>query len=453
MKNKIFQSLLALSLLTGITGCEKRLDIDPVNSIREEDALKTSADVEALLVGAYSDMGDADLYGGSMYILSELMAAGNEVAWWGTFQTYGQVYNHNITVNNAQVANMWMSAYKVINDCNTVLANLNLVVEDRRDKVEGEAKFIRGTVYFDLVRLFAKPWNQGNPTVNDGVPIILTPTKIPLTEENKKARAKVAEVYAQVIQDLLDAESLLGGHRKYTDFFASSEVASAMLARVYLQKGDYPNAAEAADKVISSDVWTLEPTYYDDVFPYDSDNEAKVMTNTTEDVFAIQVTNTAGTNDFFTFYYYRGDITVEPAFFDLFEPDDERQYMYDGDGYIYKYTMQYSNVHIIRLAEMYLTRAEANFREGTAIGAEPVDDVNIIRGRVGLGGYDIADLTLDNIILERKLELALEGFNLQDIKRTEGAAGITSWDSPKLVFPIPDRERKVNTLLTQNDGY
>jgi hypothetical protein len=103
---------------------------------------------------------------------------------------------------------------------------------------------------------------------------------------------------------------------------------------------------------------------------------------------------------------------------------------------------------------MYLIRAEANFRLLPAApvgGITPLADINRIRNRAGLTG--LATATLANILNERKLELAFEGFNLHDIKRLQGAVGSLAWNSPKLIFPIPDREIRVNKNLVQNTGY
>ena len=81
---------------------------------------------------------------------------------------------------------------------------MDLVVDAEKDRVEGEAKFIRGSVYFDLVRMYAKAWNDGDPNSNEGVPLILTPTNL-ITDSNKVKRNTVAQVYAQAISDLTDA--------------------------------------------------------------------------------------------------------------------------------------------------------------------------------------------------------------------------------------------------------
>jgi hypothetical protein len=122
------------------------------------------------------------------------------------------------------------------------------------------------------------------------------------------------------------------------------------------------------------------------------------------------------------------------------------------------------NITVMRLAEMYLTRAEANFRiTGSLVpgvgGATPEADVNQIRERASL--LPLADVTLADILKERRNELIFEGSLHLDTKRNEvtttgvSVNGITSvpWNSPRFVFPIPDRECKVNDKLTQNEGY
>lgn len=453
MKNNSFILIIAAFTLLIATSCEKQLDIDPTQSIDENQALLTSSDVEAALVGTYSDLGDGDVYGGTLFVGGELLASSTELNWSGTYQTLTQIYNKLIPVDNAQVRDIWTDSYQTINDVNNVLNALDIVDDNKKDKVEGEAKFIRGSLYFDLVRLFAKPWNDGDPSANDGVPIVLEPTRAPLGDKDQKPRAKVSEVYAQVISDLTDAEGLLP---EENGFFASKFVAAAMLSRVYLQKGDYEKAAAAASRVIESQLFELTLTYLD-AFPYDPDRPSSVIGNTREDIFAIQVTESQGTNSFNTFFspVSRGDIDISQDYLDTYESGDDRLNIYYDDGALRtgKFDMFYAAVHIIRLAEMYLTRAEANFRLGTAVGDTPANDMNIVRARVNLPPYSDADLTLDLILTERNHELAFEGLTLGDKKRTETAVGPLPWNSPRLVFPIPDRERKVNPNLTQNEGY
>ena len=103
------------------------------------------------------------------------------------------------------------------------------------------------------------------------------------------------------------------------------------------------------------------------------------------------------------------------------------------------------------LQKCILIRAESNFRMGTSVGDTPLNDVNRIRVRAQLA--PLATVTLADILLERKLELAFEGFSLDDVKRLHLNVGTLAWNSPKLIFPIPKREIIVNNNLTQNQGY
>lgn len=453
MQKKII-NIFFTAALSFLFSCTKQLDTQPTGSIDENTALKTSKDVEVALVGAYSDLGASAFYGGNIFVCADLLGDYDELNWSGTYQGMTQIKNKDIPVDNGFVSDSWLAGYRAINDVNNVLSAIDVVTNDKKDKVQGEAKFIRGAVYFDLVRLFAKAWNDGDPGSNAGVPIVLSPTR-DITEESQVARSSVAAVYQQAISDLQDAESLLP---EENGFFATKIAAAAMLARVYLQQGDYTNAASAADRAITmaeANGYALVSSYYNE-FPYVS--PPSPQSNTSEDIFAMQVTTSSGTNDFQTYYSAdgRGDITIEDAHFELYEPNDDRLsifYTISGSSYTGKYENVYGNVRIIRLAEMYLIRAEANFRLGTEVGAPPVDDINTIRTRVLLDPLDEESLTLDVILHERKLELSFEGFTLHDAKRLEQNIGPYDWNDPKLIYPIPQREIRVNPNLTQNEGY
>lgn len=451
---KIFGGLLLV--VASFSACTKGLDKEPYASIPSEEALLTSSDVEGALVGAYNRLGRDLVYGGDMFVYSELLGDNDEISWSGTYQGMTQIFNKNIPVDNDFVEGTWMASYTTINTVNNVIKAKDSVLEVKRDKVEGEAKFIRGAVYFDLVRLYAKSWNNGNPSTNPGVPIVLIPTNL-ISESDKVARNTVAEVYDQVIKDLTEAESLLPARNS---FFATSGSAAAMLARVYLTKGDYANAAAAATRVIESGEYVLLEQY-SELFRYNPDNLSEVIPNNKEDIFAMQVNTTSGVNEFTTFFSQngRGDIEINESHFDDYEADDLRIgaafYVDGGSIYCGKHDMQYSVVQVMRLAEMYLIRAEANFRAGGAPvgGVEPADDINLIRARAGLEPIGSAELTLEDIYLERKHELSFEGQKLHDAKRFEKSILGIPWNSPKLVFPIPNREIKVNSNLTQNEGY
>jgi hypothetical protein len=120
-----------------------------------------------------------------------------------------------------------------------------------------------------------------------------------------------------------------------------------------------------------------------------------------------------------------------------------------------------ANIPVIRLAEMILTRAEANFRNGSSIGAAPLDDINAVRERANASEW--TELTLELIYEERVRELCFEGQMLEDLRRfrksTVAPTGSThagqtlEWNDGRLVLPIPQREMDVNENLTQNSAY
>lgn len=457
IKIQSIAAVLGWSLL--LVSCGDRLDIEPENSLASGQALNTSSDVEALLVGAYDILGDDDLYGGSLLRDSELLGGTDEVFWDGTFVDPGQIYRKQILVNNAQVEETWFEAYEAINIANNVLANLAVVGEelpadeqaDLKEKVEGEARFIRGTLYFELVRLYGRAWNDGDPAANLGVPIVLKPTTV-INDSSFVTRATVAQVYEQALTDLQTAADLLP---ESNGFFATTFAAQGMLSRVYLMQGRYPEAAAAANAVIASGEYALNDDY--------ADAFANESVNTVEDIFAIQVTSQDGTNEMNRFFappsnLGRGDIYMLAPHLALYEEGDERRafFYFDEDQeqtYTGKWTNQFGNVNILRLAEMYLTRAEANFRAGTTIGATPLADINTIRTRAGLA--PLTEVTLDIILRERHLELAFEGHRIHDLKRTGRPVGAFPFGSPQLVYPIPQREIDANPELLeqQNPGY
>jgi starch-binding outer membrane protein, SusD/RagB family len=444
---KIIFSVAALSMLA----CADNLDVKPANQVSDETALKTSTDVEGLLVGAYDALGGGDVLGGNMQRDAELLADDGDLFWDGTFVAPGEIWTKNMQINNDQASETWLDSYRGINICNTVLANIDLVVEAKKEQVEGEAKFVRGLIYFELVRIYAKTWTDGNPAVNPGVPLVLEPTTVANLPESKElTRATVSQIYQQVLADLTDAENLLP---EENGFFANTYVASAILSRVYLMQNNYAEAASAADRVIQSGYFALLSDY---AANFGKTSAGAGFTTSAEDVFSIQVTNQDGVNNMNTFFATsdfggRGDIYIEPAHFDRYDPADERLNLFYDDERTGKWNNLFGNVNIVRLAEMYLTRAEANFREGTSVGADPVDDINLIRNRVGLSS--LGALTIDDILNERLLELAFEGHLIHDLKRTQRSVGSLPFSADELVFPIPNRERIINPGLTQNPGY
>jgi tetratricopeptide (TPR) repeat protein len=459
----IKSSLLAASLLL-LGACADRLDVLPTQTIDAENALTTSGDVLGALIGTYDGLQNTNGLGGTIQLSADLMGQDGEIRFAGTFGDIVEIATKAMTTINRQADATWSNGYDVINRANNVLANVDKVVEGSRARAEGEARFLRGTMHFELVRLYARAWNDGTPSQNPGIPIVLTPTKVtnPTPEEISALavrRNTVAEVYAQVIEDLTRAEALLPVSNTY---YANRPAAAAMLSRVYLMQGDYANALAAANRAITTQNTLVTPW----TSLYNNFINTTSSQNPPEYLFTIRVTEQDGASALNTYYGTtvasipgtagRSDVRILERHRQQYEAGDVRNWFIGSGTRVFtrKYLDRFANVPIIRLAELYLTRAECNLRLNSAVGATPLADVNRIRQRVNLPALTQAQLTIPAVLRERRLELAFEGHWLHDLKRTGTDVNADlPWNSPKLIFPIPQREIDANTALTQNEGY
>jgi starch-binding outer membrane protein, SusD/RagB family len=487
MRKRYFKSFAAIFIIACMAiSCDSLLDIDPKQNINAETAITSGDDVQLLLISAYEGIKGTfgtneggELWGGDFNFISELLATSGDVVWVGSFEEPKEMGRKSMTTTNSKVTANWARAYEVINIVNIVLHNIDVIEDaDQKARIEGEAKCIRGMVYFELARFWGLPYQAGQTNSQLAVPLVLSPT-IAVGDVTEPVRATVDEVYAQAISDLSEAETLL------TDFednggFLSTYAASAYLSRVYLQQGQYAMAATKADRVIQrSDLYDLltEPLAA-------FNNTSNVM----EDVFAIQQTATsnAGVNNSGLATHYaslfgqgRGDMEISAVFLNIFGPNDTRgglmtntvaeetqigdvtemYYIGIGDNNsgginTSKFGDARLNFPVIRIAEMYLTRAEGNFEAGApyAGGVSPVDDINTIRLRAGTN--PVPSVTQDDIRMERYRELCWEGFRLHDLRRWQVDIDVNNaWNADNLVLPIPERETEANPNLIQNDYY
>ena len=450
--------ILSAALITLLlTACEKRLDILPYQSITADQALETESDVNVTLIGAYDGAQSAATYGGDIMVLNDLIGNSANINFTGTFAGLSDAYQTLMTSNNSFAASTWIGAYNTINRCNNVLSALDKVTSSpaKKNSVEGQALFIRASMYFELVRLYAKAIGDGDASTNPGVPLVLTKT-VSVSNADYIPRSSVKAVYDQVVADLTKAETLLPASNT---IYATKWAAAAQLSRVHLMLKNYAAAGDAANRVIAGSGKTLNPDFTKLWFTFINNGGA----NPAEYIFSFTVTAQDGANSLNTYFGRnvgiagtagRSDCKIKAAHIALYEAGDVRRTFFTlsgGNNYTRKHLDRYGNVPIVRLAEMYLTRAEANFRNTTSVGASALSDVNLIRTRAGLPA--LTTVTLDAITKERYLELAFEGHNLPEAKRLQKPVGTLAWNSPKLILPIPQREIDVNKSLVQNAGY
>lgn len=452
--NKLFLFTILAAIFAS---CESKLEIEPRQRQDASLALGTEKGITDILTGTYAILATGDIYGGRTQVSAELLAQTGvtlttDFRWRGTFAEFRQMYNKTMVVNNVLVQSLWARSYEAINSANIVIDNIGLVKDPVRAKTMiAEAKFIQSLVYFDLVRLFAKPFDA--TVTNSQLGVIIRPKAIyDFNADLSLERSTVDQVYSLIIAGLNQAFTDLPANN---EFYANKYAAKALLARVYLQQQNYEAALSASNEVIQMSGTALSPTYKD-AFNHD--------VNQIEDIFAIQITKQTGDNQVVNHYGSEdvggrgGDVEIRNTYRNKFtDPNDERRnFNYinadNGRRLTNKYISQFGDVNIIRLAEMYLIRAECNFRLASTTGATPLADINLLRTRAKATNFVI--VTLNDIFRERLLELAAEGHAIHDVKRTKGTIGGTyAWNSDKLVFPIPLRETDYNKKITQNPGY
>lgn len=467
--------LLIFPVLISQFSCTEKLDVIPQQEILAETALSTPENIKTTLVGAYLQARHSRIMGSSLNEYSELMAATTDLKFLGSYDEPRDFINKNLAVTNGWVEGTWIEAYDLINLCNILLKPEVLAILDIDDAaaVEGEAKFLRGWMYFELARWFGLPYEAGQTNDQLGVPIVLTPTER-FEDAIPVARSTVEQCYAQALDDLIDAKDLL---TYPNSVYATNDAASALLARVYMQMGDFDMAVTEANAVIETGNYSFVG------HPLEGFNNAG---NSSEDIFALQ-NNIASNTSWLTVMYGslngmgRGDYDVQQVFLDTFDPLDLRG-MYQGetemdDSYTIanitkmyyfgvgqilnsggintsKWGDYYANIPLVRLSEMFLIRAEANFESGNAqVGPNtPLEDINLVRDRSDapvLAG----PITQDDIRQERYWELCWEGHRLHDLKRWNLSVGTAAYDAGNLILPIPFRETEANELLIQNDWY
>ena len=479
-KTSMRPALLALTFGLGLAGCQNALEIAPQQGIDAAVALTTPEKVGGAVVGMYAKLDDPRLFGTDLIMLPELIGGDGYTQWLGTFQNYRQIALRTQNSLNTTAALVWARAYEGINQANLVISALPVVDDaDLKNQYDGEARFIRGDLYFELVRLYGQQYRAGGNNSQLGVPITLTANTTVEQASTQPARATVEQVYAQVIADLKAAAKKLpetNGTR------ASKYAAQALLARVYLQQGNYPAARLYADSVITNSQKSLVGSV-EAVFANRNSNES---------LFELQQNdqnNAGSSNDGLATYFAsyslnggrigRGDVRVLGGFASQYEASDvrgtdsltigkTRKLIYLGDGErpnrlrTIKYRTYGQNVPLIRLAEMYLIRAEADVRANKL--ADALVDVNRIRTRSGASA--LTAVTLADVLLERQLELAFEGFRIHDLKRTNSivapaipatpddpAVPAVLASDPLLVLPIPQHDINLNPNLVQNPGY
>ena len=464
MKNKLTGLLVAATFL-GATSCTKILDQQPGSSLDATTAYTTPTAVAAGVSGIYDGFQSGNYYGLRYFALTDLYA--DVLRHTGTFPSFAEVANRNILSNNVEVTNMWNTIYSTINRANNIIAAIPKVTDPaftNKDVLDAEARFARALCYFDLVRLWGGSLTGYNKPGGLGVPLFLEPT---LTPENAapKARATEQQVYEQIVSDLDVAIAKLPTAQRIGR--PNVDAALGIKARLELYRGNNAEAEALATEVIdkykaATAFGGLAPTYTDlwltqNVKP--------------ESIFELQF-DAVNTNSIAFFYFTgayggRNEITAATTLAAQHEAGDKRLPVnvttastLAPANKTLKYTRAAGtdNYIVLRLAELYLIRAEARAKLGTdLVGAK--EDVDLIRARAGLPPTTAAtqEELLAAIEKENLLEFAHEGHRFFDLRRNnreDEVLGLNGQNEYKARWPIPQREQQTSgNTVEQNPGY
>jgi len=448
-----------LLCLLGNNGCNEFLDIDlPKAQLVGGSVFEDKLTASSAMAGIYFQLGGNSFAGGSVssvtYVASLLS---DDAEYLGDSPDYVGLNTSAILPTNGQVRNLWVDAYSIIYQANLIIEKLrtsDALDTPLRDRLVGEALFIRGFTYFYLVNLFgAVPYT----------------TTTDYRVNTSLIRTDAEEVLAAIAKDLDQAATLLpdsyvSGERVRPNRWASL----ALLARIHLYQEDWVGAASYATQLLdNTSLFALESV--DSVFLKGS-REAiwqlipshLVVENFTNEG-SLFIINGAPS----------GLVMREETATGIWEHNDKRRLRWVGvvesdfgqAYYPWKYKESSINATgaeysmVLRLTEMLLVRAEALARSGDIEAAKA--DVDRVRMRAGLSGTAATSTTelVEAVLAERRREFFAEwGHRWFDLKRTDAINEVMvrvkpNWQSSDVLLPLPETELLVNPKLAQNPGY
>lgn len=460
---------MAVGIGIAATSCEGYLDITPDGQVKRDEMLATNEGVEDALYGVYAKLRNTTLYGQEMYFSSLEIMSQTLYCYGNTGVTaLGQYDYNNTTVKNV-FALVWNDMYNNISNVNSVL-NAPLVdgaTAYPANIYKGEALALRAMMHFDLMRLFAE-----QITVNPNAKGIPYATEFSLKTPDFET---LAENYNHVLADLQEAERLLADEGEYentTSFMSDRMIhlnlhaVRALMARVYLTKGDKDKALEYAEKVIAQ-----------------SGRQLKTKTEVINDVAGVLSKKECLFGVYFSGFYTQVSAklqqTVSYSSLDL-RGDFMEMYEKGVSGLDFRTTAYFTSVdlggtakyrlskftdiydlqnnasarpadliqgiNMIRLPEMYYIAAECLLDRDYQKALDYFNAVVTNRGLDALSGAGEETLTQEVINTERYKEMIGEGQTFFNMKRQN--LSIPSYDNSVTyrpedgiyVVPVPDSE-------------
>lgn len=459
--NKLTLLLLSVAIIALFTSCDDELATSPYDSIDADAAYETVSDLDAGALGAY-----ATISGQNIYSINALMTDQLRRADTNTGQGM-QIFNHNIIASDGTIEGAWANAYIAIDRINRVLAAIeniepqNSEEAELQNRIEGEMLALRAYLHFDLYRIYV---DYDAPGEALAVPY-MTESVI-----SSPARDTKSDFFVFLQSDIEAARSLLAPFGFYSNLRMNLHALNGLEARVALYQKDWARAIERSTDVIDAvSLTSLEnyPNLWDDSL------QGEVIFKLRRTSGTIDLTERSGNADIF--FYLSNELA---SLYD--EEDDIRfstfyQRNSEDQVQVFKYNKRpgqknVADIKMIRVSELYLIRAEAYAQnQNLEAAASDVDALRAQRLTSTLNtSYASTEEAVEDILVERRLELALEGHRFFDLRRANlpitrleaDIDGATNTDTAfldaddfKMVYPIPQSEMFANENMIQNEGY
>jgi starch-binding outer membrane protein, SusD/RagB family len=476
---------IALVLVWSIIGCHDSVtNLTPESTLTEANFFQSGSDLERAVLGVYNSYQQIYPRNWVVFEAPTDHIHKSEYDFIGGLQQVDQLAFHP---DNTIFRNFWQNNYNGIFRANSVLQNLDNpddLPQADRQRLEGETRFLRALFYFDMVRAFG------------GVPAVTS--RLTIEEARSTPRASANEIYELIISDLEFALANLPGKGGIASGRATTGAAAALLGKVYVYLENYATALTYLNQVEGMNYMLLEN--FDDIYSLENEDHD-------EGIFTLKyIINENGNvlpSDFIPYFGVEGYASLGGQIADLswdlhrkFQDEDSRkeatitEYWRNPDSreseLVYRpfpskflvvhngRTSSGLDLHVIRLAEVFLLKAEALYYTGDQNGA--VEYINRIRERAfgnSDHNYTSADIAsesdfIDILLLERQLELALENERWPDlvrtgrfidelsvINRTQNLTVELNLSPHHALFPIPQHEINESEpgVLVQNEGY
>lgn len=429
-------SLVFLSIFT--VSCKKCLDVETYDTISDENTIYDKSSSEAAVRGAYRALASLNYSSGFQ---NTILQSGGDIRSLNNAQTDLNVVNYDLRSDIAFLSTYWGNFYNTINRTNHIIEKVPAVNDISlttalRNQLLGEAYFIRAISYFDLARVF------GN------VQIFLKPTVV-VGDKLGVKQSTQSEVYAQVLDDLNKAETLLPStvvRNRATKF-----TVYALRARLYLYLKRYNDAETDLNLILVNTSYRLIKPFALAAGTSESVLELSYSVNDVNGAYGQWNTSNRALEPKAVIHNLLNDPAVGGDRKLLSVKNSLGQFI----GGIYPTNT--SAAYLIRTAELYLNRAEARALKTTPDLNGALADINAVRIRANVPEITTS-LPKDDLLLalenERRVEFALEPFRWFDIVRTGRALAVFNLsDARKYIFPIPAGELIADPSLKQNPGY